>query len=55
MSKIEAPPDNGTKINDIIAGLSLFGIGLYLVLRYGLGIGHSARLTARFGQFLVKS
>ena len=40
MPKTETAPDNGAKTNDIIAGLSLLGIGLYLVLHYALDIGH---------------
>jgi heavy metal translocating P-type ATPase len=40
MPKIKTAPDNGTKTNYIIAGLSLLGIGLYLVLHYLLDIGH---------------
>ena len=40
MSKTETASDNGTKYNDIIAGLSLLGIGLYLIFRYALDIGH---------------
>ena len=40
MSQPETVPDNGTKTNDIIAGLSLLGIALFLILHYGLDIGH---------------
>jgi len=40
MSKTETAPNNGAKTNDIIAGLSLLGIGLYLVFHYALDIGH---------------
>jgi len=40
MPKTETAPNNGAKTNDIIAGLSLLGIGLYLVFHYALDIGH---------------
>jgi heavy metal translocating P-type ATPase len=49
MPKTETASDNGIKTNYIIAGLSLLGIGLYLVLHYLLDIGHevySLRLSS---------
>ena len=40
MPKKETTSNNGTKTNDIIAGLSLLGIGFYLVFHYALDMGH---------------